>query len=1391
MLRGEGVSQPDIDVKPLVLEFDSVRVTRSVKRSLTIANLGANILNVDSLVFSNPDFSTETNAFALACTKDSVITVTFSPTLVRAYNDTLWIWSNDPNENPVVVLLRGVGKPAPQAIIVVKPLELDFGVACADSVLFVEVSNAGDTTLHVTDLNFSNPAFSTTHDTSFAVGPGANVTIPVLYTATEGQTDTGTLSILSAEQPTVVVTLKGQGGAPDIAGATEAIFDTVEVQVCAGISNADTLVYTINNEGACALRIDSLRVGGPFAVISPATPQTIPAGGSLVVTLSFTPQANGSFVDTLRVFSNDPDAGKNPFKVVLRGEGISQPDIDAKPDTLDFGSVQVTLSKELPLTITNFGASLLTVDNLTVSHPDFGVDTGEFSLACNEDSVITVAFSPKTIGAYLDTLWIWSNDPDENPLVVILRANGTPPPQPDIEVSPSVIPFGTLCAVDSQAVEVRNIGAGSLHVTNLVFTNPVAFSTTHARDFVVAPGDTETVMVVFKPTFAKPDAGSLLIYSNDPVDSVVVVNLQGSGGTPDIAGGSEALFDSVEVQTCSGSEKSETTIYTLRNLGNCTLTLKSLSVRPPFRVVPPISFEITPGGSLDVPLVFTPLTSGMFADTLFITSDDPDEKIFKVVLRGKGVFHPDIDVTPLALDFGKVLVGESDSLFITIASKGAKDLIVSGLVFSKPADFRSPTAPPFTLPCSTDSVITIIFTPSIEGLVNETLSIFSNDPNENPVVVQLRGEGDARTPIVDLQPKPLQFPDVCLGADATLCLTVTNSGTLDLVVSNWYIIPPDGIFASEVKEFELGVGQQNNENICVTFSPKDTVEYRGYLVIESNAPSSPDTVLLIGRGLSPHIAGADSLFFPPTGVGDTSTVLYTVFNKTTCDLRLDSLAISGADSSDFSVVGMTIPPDTTIASNDSLKISVRFIPTALGLRTSQMKIWSNDRKTNPFVVQLQGNGLPGALTVIPNPLEAKAACVGETKIIIGRLENNGPGILVLYPPLQLASEVNSNDQYRPFKLIAPILRQDSLVLAAGQAVEIKIEFTANDTGTYTDELWVRLGTPNAAPTSVPVVGNAREKGARISVVPDVLSFVGRWNKDAVQSVSIKNIGCEPLTIQKVEVILGQNNFVLETDPSVVTLQPDVSVDATVSFRGRIFDKVYTGELVVYSTDSENNSPEHVMLTGRLESGDNICLTLPDTLNFGEVAVGKEPSLPLKIENCDVQDETFLVIKARELKNEKKAFIVSLDGEVELVPTEKNSFNVNFKPNASRVFLDSLLLDVWIKDKPETRITEKVVLIGTGTGVDEVTLRPNVVTPNGDEKNDWAVFTFPEDLQNPVVRIFDMRGLRVILLQDDDGNNTIKWDGKDDKRQYVLPGPYLWIFEAEGRKVKSGQIVVIR
>jgi hypothetical protein len=311
-----------------------------------------------------------------------------------------------------------------------------------------------------------------------------------------------------------------------------------------------------------------------------------------------------------------------------------------------------------------------------------------------------------------------------------------------LEVVPPVLSFG-IVPVGLRAdlgLMIRNTSGTTLRVTSITTTNQQFRSATQV--FSLSRGQERTIMVQFTPSQPGPQTGMLMITSNAP--EPVMVPLQGEGGPPqpDIDANPKSLiFGSVPV----GNHLDR--VLTVRNVGAATLRVSKLSFsHPAFTLVSPTApFEVRSGRLMSLTVRFMPPALGLHTSSLTIESNDPDEAMFVVPLSGEGLPSvPDIDVTPLSLNFGSVAFGQSATRTLTVQNVGTAPLMVSSFSLSgSPAYSIISPQTPFNILPNGQQMVTIRFapTPNTPGVQTATLTLTSNDPDEPKVSVSLTGTG--------------------------------------------------------------------------------------------------------------------------------------------------------------------------------------------------------------------------------------------------------------------------------------------------------------------------------------------------------------------------------------------------------------------------------------------------------------------------------------------------------------------------------------------------------------------------------------------------------------------------------------------------------------------------
>ena len=102
------------------------------------------------------------------------------------------------------------------------------------------------------------------------------------------------------------------------------------------------------------------------------------------------------------------------------------------------------------------------------------------------------------------------------------------------------------------------------------------------------------------------------------------------------------------------------------------------------------------------------------------------------------------------------------------------------------------------------------------------------------------------------------------------------------------------------------------------------------------------------------IDGTSNREFGNVTLGANAKLTFTIKNPGTGDLTDLAADLTGSHAGDYQVSG---PAETTLAASGSTTFEVTFTPSALGTRTAEIQIASNDSDENPFQIALTGAGM--------------------------------------------------------------------------------------------------------------------------------------------------------------------------------------------------------------------------------------------------------------------------------------------------------------------------------------------------------------------------------------------------------------------------------------------------
>ena len=332
--------------------------------------------------------------------------------------------------------------------------------------------------------------------------------------------------------------------------------------------------------------------------------------------------------------------------------------------------------------------------------------------------------------------------------------------EPQIYVDPPFLTFGDafLSNTITQTITIFNIGEVNLNITAIEIVG------TDADDFKIQSGGSlgaiypnypRTMYVQFTPSKLDSSFAQIKIVSDDPDEGEIYIPLTGNGISipqPDLV----VVPDTVKFEdVLVGSVKSLK--FYMINSGDANLEISSLRIGGTnyseffFSDFYPTTinktlinqpYTIAPGDSQEIVILCMPKIIGEKKAVVTISSNDPDENPYDLPLLANAFGIPDISSTPPSHNFGNVEPGNTADNTFTIKSEGSTNLNISSITITgnDAAEFTIISGgDPRTLNPGQYVNVVVRFTPTSNLSKYAYLTIASNDPDENPLTVELSG----------------------------------------------------------------------------------------------------------------------------------------------------------------------------------------------------------------------------------------------------------------------------------------------------------------------------------------------------------------------------------------------------------------------------------------------------------------------------------------------------------------------------------------------------------------------------------------------------------------------------------------------------------------------------
>jgi MYXO-CTERM domain-containing protein len=1099
-LSGIGIN-PIISV-PSSLAFAEHRVgVPGATQTLTVSNTGTGTLRITNTALSGAGaaaYSVTPSTLNVPSGQSGTLSVTFTPAVEGPANATLTLTTNDVARQSVPVTLSGTGIRPTISV----PNALAFGeqpVGAPALTRTLTVSNTGTGTLSVSNIVLGGSgaaAYSFTPGTlSVPQGESRNLTVTFNPTAQGAADATLTLTTNDVARQNVPVNLSGTGTNPIISVPNSLAFGEQSV----GTPSA-TRTLTVSNTGTGTLRITNIALTGTGAAAYGVTPSTlsVPQGESRNLTVTFNPTAQGAVDATLTLTTND--VARQDVPVALSGIGI-QPIITV-PGSLAFGDHRVGVAGATQtLTVSNTGTGTLRVTNTTLSGTGaaaYSITPSTLEVPATETRTLTVTFTPATEGAANATLTMATNDAGRQTVTVALSGTGI---RPTISV-PGTLAFGEQpvgAPALTRTLTVSNTGTGTLSVSNIALGGSSAAAYSFTPDTLSVPqGESRNLTVTFNPPAQGAANATLTLTTNDVARQTVTVTLSGTGINPVISVPSSLAFGDQRV-----GAPAATRTLTVGNSGTGTLRITNIVKSGPGATAytfTPSTLDVSAGQTATLSVTFAPSVEGAADATLTLTTNDVSRQTVVVTLSGMGV-RPTI-LVPGTVAFGEQSVGVPGATRpLTVSNTGTGTLRITNIAKSGPGA-AAYTFTPSTLDVSSGEigVVSVTFTPTSQGPANATLTLTTNDVANPSVTVNLSGTGIQ--PTISVSPTSLSFGDQRIGAPAaTRTLTVTNTGTGNLVVSNITATGP-GAAAYSFMPSTLSVPANESRTLTVSFDPPVEGIANATLTLTTNDVAHPSvTVNLSGTGIRPAMSVTPNpLNFGDVPVNGTVTQTLAVSNTGSGTLSITSITKSGAGAAFYTFMPATLD----VPAGQSRTLSVTFTPTVEGQADAFLTLTTNEVQAPSFRVDLSGYGGRPTALMDPSPLNFGGVRRGATNVRTVRLSNTGRA------PLSFTSApvISSG----PFVYQGP----SSATITAGGFLDFQVAFSPTSNISYSATLTLTSNATNSQAT-LSMTGFGADPQLNLNPTSIFFGDARVGTESARVPVTVSNSGNAPLIVQSLPV----------------------------------------------------------------------------------------------------------------------------------------------------------------------------------------------------------------------------------------------------------------------------------
>jgi len=955
-------------------------------------------------------------------------------------------------------------------------------------------------------------------------------------------------------------------------------------------------------------------------------PVTLTPGQTATFKVKFAPKSKGTQAGNLSISTSQTA----PMSVALMGTGSDPSTLSASPSTLSFGNVQNGTTDTIQETLSNSGASTVTISSIVASGTGFSLNglSTPVVLDPGETVKFNARFSPTSSGSQTGSFTVTSDASNSS---LKISATGSGMADGGLAASPSSVNFGSVQVGVTQTLTqtLTNSGGTPLKITGATATGAAFSMNGLTVPLTLNAGQSTSFSVKFKPTATGAASGSINVTS-DGSNPNLSIALSGSGVADGALTSSPASINFGTVVVGSN----QTVTETLTNSGGSSLKITGASASGSGFSLSGLALPVTlnSGQSVSFSAKFAPTAAGNATGSVTITSDGSNPTL-NISLSGNGAADGALSASPSSLNFGSVVVGNNQTITETLTNSGGSSLKITAAAASGTGFSLSGLTLPLTLNSGQSVSFSVKFAPTSAG--NATGSVTVTSDGSNPTLtIPLSGKGAAEGALAP-SPSSVNFGSVQVGTNQTISETLTNSGGSNVQITAASASGTGFSISGLALPATLSAGQ--TVSFTVKFAPTGTGSATGNITVTSDGSNPMLDIPLSGTGVADGAvtASPSTVAFGTVVVGSNQTITQTLTNSGGSSLKVTAATVSG---SGFTMSGLTLP--ATLNAGQSVSFSVKFAPTSTGSATGSLIITSDG--SNPtMTVPLSGNGVAdGGLSASPTSLSFGSVQVGNNQSINETLTNSGGS------DVKITAASASGSGYSLSGLTLPV------TLSAGQTVSFSVKFAPTAGGSATGN--VTITSDGSNPTlNIPLSGTGVSAGT-LSANPSSLAFGSvQVGNNSSKSETITNTGGSSVTIT------GASSGAAAFSVSGLSLPTTLTAGQSVTF-SVVFAPASAGSASANLTVTSNasNPSLAVALTGTGTAPGQLGVS-PASQSFGSVTVGSSGA------KTGTLSATGSAVQVTGVTSDSPEFVVSgISFPATIGAGGTASFTVTFTPSAS-------------------------------------------------------------------------------------------------------------------------------